>query len=152
MKRAIPHKNSGFTLIELIVTLAIAGILYFYALPSYSQFGMRQKISNQANDLLSDLMFARVSAIKEGQSVAVTSLDGTNWSTGWNISLVSSAQNIRSKQTTNQNLAITGDVGVITFNNLGNALTTANVIVSHADVTGNVILTVSLSGLITTRD
>lgn len=62
------RKAIGFTLIELIVTLTIAGILIALAAPAMQTFIQDQRLTNQANEFIADLNIARSEAIKRGDS------------------------------------------------------------------------------------
>ncbi|MHB8474484.1 MAG: GspH/FimT family pseudopilin [Sulfuricaulis sp.] len=87
--------NKGFTLIELIVTLTIAGILLAIAAPNMSNFIKDQRLSSQANDLIADLNLARSEAIKRGVNVTICKQNASSttpqcdtttadaWSAGW---------------------------------------------------------------------
>ena len=57
----------GFTLIELMIVLTIAGILAFIAAPSMKSFIYTERLTGQARDLLEDLNYARSEAIREGK-------------------------------------------------------------------------------------
>lgn len=81
---------SGFTLIELMVTIAIAAILMALAAPSFSATIASNRLSAQTNDLITALNAARSEAIRRGRRVTVCkSADGTScasagdWSKGW---------------------------------------------------------------------
>ncbi len=63
--------NSGFTLIELIVTLTIAAILLALAAPSMTSFIRRDRLVTQGNELVADLSLARSEAIKRGFRVTL---------------------------------------------------------------------------------
>lgn len=74
-------KIKGFTLIELMITLVILGIVVGLAAPAMSNFLVRQRVSGQASELMLALAFARSEAVKQGVSIAV--IPATNASTGW---------------------------------------------------------------------
>jgi type IV fimbrial biogenesis protein FimT len=63
--------EKGFTLVELIVTLVVAAILLTLAAPNLGVFLQRDRLGAQANELLSDLAYARSEAIKRGAVVIV---------------------------------------------------------------------------------
>lgn len=65
------NAQKGLTLVELIVTLVVAAILLTLAAPNLSSFIQRDRLGAQANELLSDLAYARSEAIKRGAVVIV---------------------------------------------------------------------------------
>lgn len=82
--------QSGFTITELMVVVAIVAILLAIGAPSYRYVTTANRISSEVNGLLGDLQYARAEAIKEGQTVSVcastdsATCSGTsNWQTGW---------------------------------------------------------------------
>jgi type IV fimbrial biogenesis protein FimT len=82
------NKYSGFTLVELIVTLTIAGILLALVVPSFFTFLASNRLTTQANELMADLNMARSEAVKRANNAGVcasnggTSCSGT-WQNGW---------------------------------------------------------------------
>jgi type IV fimbrial biogenesis protein FimT len=82
----VPKSNTrGFTLIELIVTLIVAGTLMSIALPSFKNFFMDAKAGSQARALLGDLQYARSEAARLNKNVVVCpSADQASCSTNWN--------------------------------------------------------------------
>jgi type IV fimbrial biogenesis protein FimT len=84
------HNHSGFTLIELMMTITIAGILLTIGIPSFKYVTNSNRASSEINGLLGDMQFARAEAIREGQTVTIcpsttgASCSGTtSWQTGW---------------------------------------------------------------------
>lgn len=73
----INKKLTGFTLIELIITITIAGILIALAAPAMRGFVLDQRLTTQANDFIADLNYARSEAIKRGTNVTICRQGGT---------------------------------------------------------------------------
>ncbi|MGH8751671.1 MAG: GspH/FimT family pseudopilin [Burkholderiales bacterium] len=92
----IKYPQTGFTLVELMVAVAVLGVVTVFALPNFTATIKNNRFSTQASDLLSDLAFARSQAATLGLHVSIcTSPDttvpvaalacataGTDWKTG----------------------------------------------------------------------
>jgi type IV fimbrial biogenesis protein FimT len=83
----LPEHNSGYTLMELMVTVAIAGILLGVAIPSFTSIISSNRLTTYANELVMALNFARSEAIKRGQSVTIKHNGNTSgdWRSGWTV-------------------------------------------------------------------
>ena len=55
-------KESGFTLVELMVVVSITVLLLAWGIPSYSTWNTKHDIENQMVQLYSDLQFGRMTA------------------------------------------------------------------------------------------
>jgi type IV fimbrial biogenesis protein FimT len=85
-------RSGGFTLPELMIALAVVGILVAAGLPSLTNLVRDQRIKTATSDVFVSLIYARSEAIKRNDRVALcASADGTacaplnrdNWAQGW---------------------------------------------------------------------
>jgi len=72
----------GFTLIELMVTIAILAIVLTVAVPGFQDFIARNRLAAATNELVSALALARSEAVKRATRVTVASAD---WAAGWQV-------------------------------------------------------------------
>ena len=66
------HKNSGFTITELMVTIAIVAILASLAIPNFIAWLPNYRLRSGAEEIQSTLQFARLTAIKRNATATVT--------------------------------------------------------------------------------
>lgn len=84
------NRQRGFTLIELIVTVAIVAIVLAIGVPSFQGMMRSNRAAAHTNDFLSSLNLARSEAIKRGIGWRVVmcpgnqaGCSGTAWGNGW---------------------------------------------------------------------
>lgn len=83
------RRVDGFTLLELLVTIAVAAVLLGIAIPSYRGMVQRNSLAAQVNDLVGDLNYARSQAVTRGAPVSLcvsknqSSCGGSEWTQGW---------------------------------------------------------------------
>lgn len=82
------RSNRGFTLVELMVTIAVLAILVAIAFPSFESSFRSNRVATTNNALLTALSMARSEAVRNTRGGGVcasadgTACDGT-WSQGW---------------------------------------------------------------------
>lgn len=138
-------KQAGFTLIELMVVLAVLSILMFVAIPGFTTFVAEGRLDTAKDKLVSSVSLARSEAIKRGERVVVcrsnnagtgcagtsTSNGNADWSAGWLIfvdedqnNAVGAGELIRVQTDINDTTTIQYSRGdLIIFNGLGMLVT-----------------------------
>ncbi len=78
--------SKGFTIVELMVTIAVAGIISTIALPSLNDFLVRMRVDNEVIEIQRLLLTARNSAINSGLNTSVCPLvaDDCQITNNWN--------------------------------------------------------------------
>ena len=65
------HKDYGFTLIELIIIIAIVSVLAGIAVPNFLSYMPKSRLNGAARQVMGDLMAARMKAVKLNHRVKV---------------------------------------------------------------------------------
>lgn len=84
---------NGFTLIEMMIVIALIGILISLAVPAFQETVKNNRLISTLNSMRGSLNYARGEAISIGQNVSICKRDGTNggivcdntqnWEDGW---------------------------------------------------------------------
>jgi len=145
----------GFTLMEILMTIAILAIFMVIAMPNFINVLENDSIVNMTNDVVFALKMARSEAIKRDVPVSVCATSdntytacGNNWNLGWmvfvnptggtTLSNTATAPLLRTEAITDQNATITSapSVNIITYTGTGIAATNS----------GNVTFTIKATG------
>jgi type IV fimbrial biogenesis protein FimT len=79
------RRNAGFTLIELMIVLVIAGLAITLALPGFQQLIRRQQLLTTTNALFQAIQLTRTEAIRRNRIVQLAPIDDTDWAHGWRV-------------------------------------------------------------------
>jgi type IV fimbrial biogenesis protein FimT len=77
----------GFTLVEMMVVIALIAILSTYAFPSLRYSILNNRITSKTNLLVNSLNYARSEAVIRGGKIGLVPADktGLDWSQGWEV-------------------------------------------------------------------
>ena len=134
-------QHRGFTLIELIVTLSVLGILLTIGVPMLRPLMRGTNLRSAANRLTTALNYARSEAVTRGARVVICASDdpmandpecGSDWTSGWlvfvdtdgNSDFDESANDVllRVNGPATGDLTLVGAAEAVAFSNLGVAL------------------------------
>ena len=79
-----PHRARGFTLVEIVITVAIVAVLAAVAAPTMSSIMTRHRVQDATSDLFAALIKARGEALMLNADVSVSPIGG-NWAGGWRV-------------------------------------------------------------------
>lgn len=125
----------GFTLIEMMVTVAVLAIILGIGVPSFQTLIERNRVSTATNKLFSALTTARSEAIRLGQNVSLTPASA-GWAAGWTIASPTTTLRVEN--------ALPGSVAIAEANNASSIVFSVNGRVT-TPASGRAVFEVSLA-------
>jgi type IV fimbrial biogenesis protein FimT len=123
-------RQSGFTLIEMMISVVILGILLAIAVPSFRVMLLNAQISNAAESIQNGILYARSEAIRRGDTTVEFVLlpVAANDQTSWIVQVPSAGdllieQRLSNEGSPNVTRVVTGG-DTITFDSTGSPLAT----------------------------
>ncbi len=151
-----PSSEGGFTLIELMVTLAVAAIVMTMAIPSFTSMTKNSRLTTQTNQLVTALNLARSEAINRRVAINVAAIDASSasneWGKGWRVA-TTGGTTLRVFQSLEGGATLdsTGNIGTIQYlaNGRANATDTLTLCDDRIGETGRQV-TILLTGRVST--
>ncbi len=149
MRRFLLHP--GFTLIEMLISMIVMGILSAIGVPSMQNFVIENRLNSTVNQFVAATFFARSEAIKLGRPVQLcrsissanaslcvgTASDGrdaNDWGSGWIVMLPDDQQVLLRQDALPDKVSVTGTKKIITYNADGNpGASFGNLVFSYND-------------------
>jgi type IV fimbrial biogenesis protein FimT len=78
------NSNKGFTLIELMITVAIMSIMLTVGLPSFRSIIASNRLTSTTNSMVSALQLAKSEAMKQHKTVVIRKKNN-DWKNGWEV-------------------------------------------------------------------
>jgi len=139
----------GFTLPELLMVVTIIGIIAAYAVPSFNNMMVNERIKGASFEVAAALTLARSEAIKRNGSVTITPTSGTTaWAGGWTTT-AADASVITTQGAYPSSIVITGPTSIV-YNRSGRSSSSTTVTLQVGPATGTAVsprcISVALTG------
>jgi len=74
--------DAGLTLVEMVLALTIVAIVSVFAIPTFDDFRVRERLKGAANNLYTDMQYARSEAVQRNTRLTVSFVTGAGWCYG----------------------------------------------------------------------
>lgn len=126
-------KSKGFTLIELMITIAVVAIGLALAYPSFTSVLRSNQVATRTNELIASFYLARTEAVRSNRGAGVcpsadgANCNGVNWGSGWLVftdqdgdgALSADGDTVVRFVEGSQNVSLTSIEDVVAFDNRG---------------------------------
>lgn len=111
------RNTSGFTLIEMVIALAVAAFLLTVAVPSFMNMLHSNRMVANANEMVAAFNYARSLAVTRGVQVRIQATDDA-WHNGWTITELGDNTLMR-QHAALKSMNVTGAITSITYEPAG---------------------------------
>ena len=147
------QKIPGFTLVELMVTVAVIAVILVIGVPSIANMKRSGDLTTTSRNLVVALNFARAEAVRQGADITVASKAGdtdTDFTTGWHVKSGATVVRTYYDLPTGGSVTLTTGSAPITFAGLGNVAAFSCFDVSVAGTSAVRSVPISASGRVAT--
>ena len=158
LKHKHNDRQTGFSLLELMATVAVGGILLAVGLPSFVNLIKSNRLTTQTNSVLTALHLARNEAINRGHNIRVLTISGDeDWAAGWQVRLDVNNNNTTDGEDTVlrsfdaiEDATLVGDTNNVIYQSSGFVEAVNSITLTAYECTGEHIrvINVKLSGLV----
>ncbi len=100
MTVGVMSRDSGVTLIEMLVAVSIMAILLAVGIPGMQDYFTRNRLDSAAGEFMGSLAYARSEAIRRGTRVVLRNSAGNkNWGAGWTMFVDCNNNNLQNSAT-----------------------------------------------------
>ncbi|OIR04948.1 fimbrial protein precursor [mine drainage metagenome] len=132
LKLSLHYKQSGFSLVELMVGIAIMAILVTLGMPSYNAWIHNTRVRTGAESIQNGLQLARAEAVKHNTKVEFELDANSGWTVGCVVPVEPDCPSVIQQRTASDGsstdvtvVTIPADSDTVVFNNLGTVSTDA---------------------------
>ena len=152
-RRAVRARHGGFTVIELMVALAVLAILVALAVPNFNDASLSARLNGFANSLVAAAQVARSEAIKRNDTIRLcassggATCDAGEWEEGW-IVVTDDDRVLQHQQALPSEFKVTeaGGANILSFPGTVVGTTNATLTVCRSTPVGNEERVVTISG------
>ncbi len=135
----MPPRSSGFTMVELMIGVAILGIMAGFAAPAFRDMLVNERVKSASFEMIAALTLARSEAVKRNVAVTLTPTSaGTDWAGGWTV--VAAGPTTLNTQGAFSSVIITGPTSFV-YNRSGRSSSATAVTFQIASATGSSTIT-----------
>lgn len=138
-KKDTLKNHTGFTLLEMIITISIISALFLVALPNFMGLKPKMTLNGATRVMASDLMAARMNAVKLNQSVYLEYSGAQNYQIATRDNIIKS-NNLNEEY---RGVQIGSDFGKITFDSRGGSTGTSTINLTNTSGGRNISINIA---------